>query len=46
LRCGVRYGQALAPSVWRKIMLDVAMLAVGCVFLIAAVLYTVGCDRI
>jgi len=27
-------------------MLDVAMIVVGCVFLVAAILYTLGCDRI
>jgi len=27
-------------------MLDVIMLGVGCVFFVAAILYTIGCDRI
>jgi len=27
-------------------MLDVIMLAAGCIFFVVAILYTVGCDRI
>jgi hypothetical protein len=38
--------QARVPWEWRGAMLDVAMLVTGCVFLIAAVLYTLGCDLI
>ena len=33
-------------SQWRSIMLDVIMLAVGCGFFAAAILYTISCDRI
>lgn len=35
-----------AADGWRGAMLDVAMVVVGCAFLVAAVLYTLGCDRL
>gem|GEM_PF-6057093 len=34
------------PVDGRLVMLDVIMLGVGCVFFVAAILYTIGCDRI
>lgn len=44
-------GNALVPpgmgaDEWRLVMLDAVLLVVGCGFFVAAILYTVGCDRI